>query len=110
MLSIYTVQKKKIVTVKLEGCLCDYLGREIDVISLSKNSKGILLDLSGVTYIDSTGLIDLINWAIESKNHHLPLFFKGISKQYLDRLHTLGLSDITSCPESTSMTVKVNHA
>jgi anti-anti-sigma regulatory factor len=96
VLFIFTSKKKRILRIKMKGSLSDYLGRDIDLFNMSKNYKGVVIDLSGVSHIDSTGLVDLLNWSIEANNKNLPVFFKGISIKDLNRLKTLGLSEIVS--------------
>ncbi|MFC3885650.1 STAS domain-containing protein [Bacillus songklensis] len=104
MLSIFISRKKRLLTIKLEGCLSDYLGREIDLINLSQNSSGIVINLSGVSYIDSTGLVDLLNWSIEANHRNLSIFFKGVSMKCWNKLQTLGLSEIV-CSADAPITI-----
>lgn len=75
----------------------------------SQNTSHILLNFSGVTYINSTGIALIVGLMAKSRKNHKKLAVFGLSDHYVEIFRITRLSDFMDIlPDETSALEKVS--
>ena len=72
-----------ICTFKLNGPLLLSNMFEFQNRLRAENSRGVIIDLSGVPYIDSAGIGVLVNGMVSCKNHDRTLVLAGVAERVM---------------------------
>ena len=72
------------------SCIAGYRSPFTKLLSLGGNAR-LVVDFSGLTYIDSVGIATLITWERLCKERGKALVLEGCSKPVIDALKLLGV-------------------
>jgi anti-anti-sigma factor len=86
-------ESKTIETIRLAGELEISRKREMrDALALSQNARAVLLDLSDVTYADSTALTELLRFCVAAQGADMPIAVLIAAPQFLRLVQYAGLA------------------
>jgi anti-anti-sigma factor len=86
-------QSKAIETIRLAGELEISRKREMrDALALAENARAVLLDLSTVTYADSTALTELLRFCAAAQSANVPIAILIEAPQFLRLVQYAGLA------------------
>jgi anti-anti-sigma factor len=86
-------EDKTIETIRLGGELEISRKREMrDALALSENARAVLLDLSDVTYADSTALTELLRFCAAAQGADMPIAILIVAPQFLRLVQYAGLA------------------
>jgi anti-anti-sigma factor len=88
------VSENAIGTVRLSGELEISRKREIrDAFTLPSNARAVLVDLSEVTYADSTALTELLRFCVTAQRDRIPIAVVIRTRQFARLVQYAGLAD-----------------
>ena len=76
-------EARGICTIKLNGPLLLSNLFEFQTRLREENSRGLVIDLSGVPYVDSAGIGVLVNVMVSCKNHDRTLVLSGVADRVM---------------------------
>lgn len=93
-------------TVQLSGELEISRKREIrDAFTFAENARAVLVDLSEVTYADSTALTELLRFCVTAQRDHIPLAVVIQTRQFSRLVQYAGLAGAFQIFEDRSLAV-----
>ena len=87
-------EARGICTIKLNGPLLLSNLFEFQTRLREENSRGLVIDLSGVPYIDSAGIGVLVNGMVSCKNHDRTLVLSGVADRVMTVLRITRLDTL----------------